>query len=435
MKNIGRKLLALCLCLSLCLPGLGIPALGADPLTLIYSQSVDGEVHLAITGADPGRIVYGVQLDVTLDGELSPDQVRIDPEDPEVFSPNFSTLVKREEGRTTVSLYLVSGYAMNDGGEIPLGSLFAQGLPIAPLSARAIIVDDSNLDSGTDPESQDLTLTPRPGVPAWGASHKVSASVAGGEGAVGVGVPGTARENMTVFVEAVPKAGYQLESIRTSVEGLALIPAGEGMYSFKMPGQPVELYASFKKDETPPKKPLFSDVKEGDWFYPAVEYAYTNGLMNGVGGGKFGPNADTSRAMIVTILYRREGSPSVEGKSGFSDVNDGKWYSDPVTWASEHGIVTGYSGNVFRPEKKISRQEMAAILYRYAQYKGLDLSGGNDLSAFPDQAQVGDFAREPMKWAVAKGYITGKSGRLDPKGSAIRAQSATILQRFFTGKE
>ncbi len=435
MRNLRKRALALilALCLCLCLPGLELPAAAADALTLVYSQSVDGEVHLGITGVDPAKVIYGVQLEVALDGEYLPENVRLDPEHgSSAFSPTFSTLVKKEEGRTTVALYLVSDYALNNQREIRLGALFAEGLPIAPLSARAALLDSDQLHNGGELEFQDLPMSPAPGAQAWGPSSRIKRTVTAGEGEIGISSPGTARENQTVFVQVAPKEGYQLESLQAS-EGVVLIPAGEGEYSFKMPGHEVELRASFKKKDQEPLKPLFSDVKEGDWFYPAVEYAYTNGLMNGIGGGKFGPNEDTSRGMLVTILYRREGSPAVDGRSGFSDVADGQWYTDAVTWASENGIVNGYSGNVFRPASKISRQEIAAILYRYAKYKGYDLTAGGDLSAFPDAGQVGEFAREPLKWAVGKEYITGKSGKLDPKGSAIRAQSATILQRFFTG--
>ena len=174
----------------------------------------------------------------------------------------------------------------------------------------------------------------------------------------------------------------------------------------------------------------FTDVNEGDWFYDAVCYVYENGMMNGVSEISFAPNATTSRAMIVTILYRLENEPAVSGSS-FTDVPSGQWYSNAVAWAAEKGIVNGVTDTTFAPNSPITREQMAAILYRYADWKGGDVSGRVDLSGYTDAASVSGYATEAMAWANAEGLITGVTDTtLRPGGSAIRAQAATILMRL-----
>lgn len=174
----------------------------------------------------------------------------------------------------------------------------------------------------------------------------------------------------------------------------------------------------------------FTDVKEGDWFRGAVAYVYGAGLMNGTSGTTFAPQSTTTRAMIVTILYRYEGSPAA-GVSGFRDVPAGQYYTSAVAWAAASGVVNGYSAAQFGPNDPITREQMAAILYRYAQYKGMDVSGRAELSGYADAGRVSAYAREPMAWANQTGLITGVDARtLQPGGSATRAQVATILMRF-----
>lgn len=174
----------------------------------------------------------------------------------------------------------------------------------------------------------------------------------------------------------------------------------------------------------------FTDVNEGDWFYDAVSYVYENGMMNGVSENSFAPNATTSRAMIVTILYRLENEPAVSGSS-FTDVASGQWYTNAVAWAAENGIVNGVTATTFAPNSAITREQMAAILYRYAAWKGCDVSGRVDLSGHTDAASVSAYATEAMAWANAEGLITGVTNTtLRPAGSAVRAQAATILMRL-----
>ena len=172
----------------------------------------------------------------------------------------------------------------------------------------------------------------------------------------------------------------------------------------------------------------FIDVNAGDWFYDPVAWAYDNGLMTGTSATTFEPNTSTTRAMIVAILNRLEGGPTADGET-FTDVHNGDWYAEAVNWAASKGIIAGFEDGTFRPNDPITREQMAAILYNYAQWKGMDVSARADLSRYSDQPSA--WANEVMQWAVGKGLISGTSATtLDPQGHATRAQVAAILQRF-----
>lgn len=175
----------------------------------------------------------------------------------------------------------------------------------------------------------------------------------------------------------------------------------------------------------------FSDVKTSAWYHEDVQYVSENGLMKGTGENLFSPDATTTRGMIVTILYRLEGEPSPTGACPFQDVASGKYYEKAITWAAENGIVSGFSADTFGSDQNITREQMAAILYRYATYKKYDVSTAGDLSKFPDADKVSSYAVDAMKWANAAGLINGSSdGKLYPAGNATRAQVAAILTRF-----
>ena len=174
--------------------------------------------------------------------------------------------------------------------------------------------------------------------------------------------------------------------------------------------------------------------KRQDWFYEAVEYAYDNGLMNGVDGGRFDPYGTTTRAQIATILWRLEGSPVVNYAMDYDDVESTDWYAEAIRWASSTGIVGGYDNGNFGPEDAITREQMAAMLYRYAEYKDYSVSDTASLNQFPDGDDTSAWAESSMSWAVAEGLISGGDGNvLQPQSSAIRAQAATILMRFCEG--
>ena len=178
----------------------------------------------------------------------------------------------------------------------------------------------------------------------------------------------------------------------------------------------------------------FSDVRIADWFYNDVKYVYEKGMMAGTAADVFAPNATTTRAMIVTILYRLEGSPAVTGTSAFVDVPAGQWYTDAVNWAAANQIVKGTSATTFAPNDSITREQMAAILYRYAQYKGYDVTKKADLSGYSDNGQVSAYAKDALAWANAAKLINGVTNTtLAPQGNATRAQVSAILHRFCDG--
>ena len=178
---------------------------------------------------------------------------------------------------------------------------------------------------------------------------------------------------------------------------------------------------------------IFKDVKEKSWFKGAVDYVYTHGLMNGMTADTFEPNSPMSRAMMVTVLWRAEGSPAANGTTPFTDLK-AKWYKDAVAWAYESGVVKGTSETTFTPDAPITREQIAAIFYRYAEYKGQDVTARVGFDGFPDGTKVSKYARDAVSWAVAEGLISGTKvgdvNYLDPKGNATRAQVATILMRY-----
>ena len=197
------------------------------------------------------------------------------------------------------------------------------------------------------------------------------------------------------------------------------------------------VYADWKKRE--PNEPdavknPFADVNAGDWFYRDVLFSYEKGLMSGMDAAAFAPYANTTRAQIAVIFYRMEGSPAVEGENSFADVVRGSgtaWFYDAVTWAQQNGIMGGYGNSSFAPNDPITREQLAAIFYRYAQYKGYDTTqGGMAIREFDDYESISDYAMGAMAWAVNTGLVKGDSNLLYPKGTATRAELAALFHRF-----
>ena len=175
----------------------------------------------------------------------------------------------------------------------------------------------------------------------------------------------------------------------------------------------------------------FADVSGSDWFYNDVRYVYEKGIMDGTGADRFSPNAPLTRAMIVTILYRMAGSPSVSGSSDFTDVAAGKWFAKAVAWAAANGIVNGYGSGLFGPNDPVTREQLAAILYRYTAYcKASTTMNGDNLASFTDLSTVSGYALESMNWAVGEKLLKGANSKLDPKANATRAQVAAIIHRY-----
>ena len=243
--------------------------------------------------------------------------------------------------------------------------------------------------------------------------------------------PRNASKGATVTITVTPNEGYVLGTLTaTDANGdtISLTNAGNGKYTFTMPSSKVTISATFVVEGE--QKLPFTDVATGEWYYEAVQYVYDNELMNGMSATTFEPNSTTTRGMIVTMLYRLENEPAA-ASAGFTDVAAGQWYTDAVNWAAANNIVNGYGDSQFGPTDTITREQMAAILYRYAQYKGYDVTASADLSTYTDAASVSSYAVSAMQWAVGEGLINGITDTtLVPGGSATRAQVATILMRF-----
>lgn len=241
----------------------------------------------------------------------------------------------------------------------------------------------------------------------------------------------TASKGTTVTVTASPSKGYVVDAVKVvDKDGKDVaVTEKDGKYVFTMPGSAVTVTGSFKAETPAPVALPFTDVKSGNWFYDAVKYAYAQGLMTGTSATTFAPNGTMNRAMIVTVLYRLEKSPAVTGASKFTDVPAGQWYSDAVAWAAANKIVNGYDETTFGPMNAVTREQMAAILFRYEQVKGLEnVTLEENLNRFPDQNKISAYAIPALQWAVGQKIINGNAdGTLDPTGTATRAQVAQIF--------
>ena len=246
--------------------------------------------------------------------------------------------------------------------------------------------------------------------------------------------PSRASRGTTVTITVTPDEGYELESLTvldSRDNEIALTDKGDGKYTFTMPSGRVTVEASFA--EIAPEPLPFGDVDDGDWFAGAVRFVYENGMMNGVSETDFAPHAATSRSMIVTILYRLEGEPVVDYAMDFTDVAGDAYYAEAVRWAASEGIVGGYGGGLFGSDDAVTREQLAVILYRYAVYKGYDVSIGEDTNilSYADFADLSEYAIPSMQWACGAGVITGVTdATLVPQGEATRAQVAAMLMRF-----
>lgn len=243
--------------------------------------------------------------------------------------------------------------------------------------------------------------------------------------------PNVADEDDTVSVYVTPDSGYQLDELVVEDEDgrdVSTTALASGTrYTFRMPDSDVTISATFKSRNYTSN---FTDVPRTEWYYEAVSYVATEGLMNGVSATQFNPNGTASRAQIVTILWRLAGEPSAL-TGAFTDVPAGEYYSTAVAWASRQGIVTGVGNNRFEPNSNITREQLAVILYRYAQDAGYSTTASGSITGYYDYARVNGYARTALQWAVGTGLITGTSSTtLSPQDTATRAQVATILMRF-----
>ena len=247
--------------------------------------------------------------------------------------------------------------------------------------------------------------------------------------------PTRASKGSTVTVTVKPDEGYELDELTVTDkngDSVKLTDKGDGKYTFKMPASKVTVEAVFTAVEPEPEGLPFTDVTSGDWFYDAVAYVYDKGMMEGTTDTTFAPAMNLTRSMIAQVLYNLEERPEAPGAAGFPDVAAGAWYADAVNWAAARGIVKGYDTGAFGPEDSVTREQLAAILYRYAQAKGYDTTqGGMAVREFSDSASISDWAQTAMSWAVNAQVLSGKgNGVLDPQGTATRAEVAQMLMNF-----
>ena len=246
--------------------------------------------------------------------------------------------------------------------------------------------------------------------------------------------PSRPKEGDRVTITPKPDEGFEVDEILVKDENgkeIKVTQNPDGTYTFTQPDGKVTITVTFRCDggELCPSDHL-TDVEEDGWYHDAVDYVVEHGIMEGMSPTTFAPRRELTRAEVVQVLYNLEGRPDVTGENIFTDTAK-HWAVDPITWAATTGVVDGYGDNTFRPNNPVSRQEFAQMLYRYAKYKGYDLTAEGDLSQFPDSGKISEWAEVAMKWANGEGLIQGhENGTIDPTGTTIRAQAASILMRF-----
>lgn len=247
--------------------------------------------------------------------------------------------------------------------------------------------------------------------------------------------PSSAEKGATITITLSPDKGYKLDKLTVtdgSGKTVSTVKKSDTVYTFTMPASAVKVGVSYVKATETSSETKFNDVSANDWFASAVDYVTGKGMMNGTADNTFSPKANTTRGMVVTVLYRLENQPSTSAAS-FTDVASGAYYANAVAWANANGIVSGYGSGKFGPNDKVTREQLAAILYRYAQYKKYDVSVGEDTNilSYDDAQSISSYAIPAIQWACGAGVVTGKSGsKLDPKGNATRAEVAAMLMRF-----
>ena len=355
---------------------------------------------------------------------------------PFTFSLSNSDVVAEVNGNAYKSLQEAAD-AAKDGEEITvvkndkldLNFTATKSVKVTNKTSDKITVKFNGVNRDVAKDATETFSYTRPSSGSGSTSYAVNVNAAT-NGAVAADKK-TASKGTTVTVTASPSKGYVVDAVKVvDKDGKDVAVTGkDGKYVFTMPASAVTVTGSFKAETPAPVALPFTDVKRGNWFYDAVKYAYAQGLMTGTSATTFAPNGTMNRAMIVTVLYRLEKSPAVTGASKFTDVPAGQWYSDAVAWAAANKIVNGYDETTFGPMNAVTREQMAAILFRYEQVKGLEnVTLEENLNRFPDQNKISAYAIPALQWAVGQKIINGNAdGTLDPTGTATRAQVAQIF--------
>ena len=253
---------------------------------------------------------------------------------------------------------------------------------------------------------------------------------AGAGGSISPSGSFSVREGRDKTFTITPDSGYRISDVLIDGKSVGAVER----YTFEDVQKRHTIEAVFAKENPSTGGNPFTDVKESDWFYDDVMFVYGNGLMSGTSATTFEPNANTTRAQIAAIFYRLDGSPAVEGRNNYTDVEYGPgtaWYYDAATWAQQSGVMSGYGNDLFGPNDPVTRQQLAVTFYNYAKYKGYDVTAAGDLSGFTDAGEISPWAQDAMKWAVGIGLMNGKGGGiLDPQGTATRAEVAAMLHNF-----
>ena len=301
-------------------------------------------------------------------------------------------------------------------------------------SSKIVTVDEDSKTTEGDTSSEPFTIT----ISRAGTTPSEGGNTSGGGAGGGGGVSGgttvsadqTAADAVIKLINAIgtvsENSGSAISAARSGYDALTDTQK-KLVTNYNKLTQAEQVFSSLPSvgDKLP-----FTDMN-GHWAYDAGSYAYKNSLMNGVNASRFAPDSTLNRAMMVTMLYRMTGSPAVSGNSVFSDVPSGKWYSHAVQWASVNGVVNGVGKDRFALDTQITREQMASMMMRYAQFKQYSTGKSADLSAFNDAGSISSWALESMKWANAAGLINGRTAStIAPQDTATRAEAATILMRF-----
>lgn len=423
---------AIVLALLLSLPTVGAVYAADSAPVLSYSSNAQGDQQtLRLDGIPSG--CYGMELSISINGgkncSFAFDKAL-------TTGGNYSVETKKDG---SITLYVAAGEnPLTTASSLTLGTLSAdKSFSIGSVSGK-LLDGNMQVQNHTSVSVQKNASSSSSGGSSSSARYAVNIETI--EGGFVEADPAKADRGDKVSLRAIPDDGFVLDSIRVTDKNkkeITLTEQSDSRFTFTMPASDVSVLPVFKEGQKPERPATsfsgslpFRDVPEKEWFYSAVQYVYGNGIMSGTDPDLFSPNVTTTRGMIVTILYRLEGKPAATA-APFLDVSSSQYYAPAVAWASDNGIVSGYGEGLFGPEDTISREQMASILYRYARYKGYDVSASADLSGFTDIGTLSPYAAPAMRWANANGLVTGTTPTtLEPGGSAVRAQVASILMRF-----
>lgn len=429
---------------------------GADEKTVPLKSAQDAkvgstEVKVTLPDAFKGKKVYinhnnGANLYVaTADATTGKITFTTNGFSPFTFALTNPDVVAEVNGNAYKSLQDAAN-AAKDGDEITV--VQNKNLDLTFNTTKSVKVTNKTNDTitvkfnGTNKDvAKDATETfsytkPSSGGSSGGSSsgkttYKVTTSAVN-NGGVNAS-PSNAEKGASITITLSPDKGYKLDKLTVtdgSGKTVSTVKKSDTVYTFTMPASAVNVGVSYVKATETPSETKFNDVSANDWFASAVDYVTGKGMMNGTADNTFSPKANTTRGMVVTVLYRLENQPSTSAAS-FTDVDSGAYYANAVAWANANGIVSGYGSGKFGPNDKVTREQLAAILYRYAQYKKYDVSDAKSLDGYTDAKSVSSYAVPALQWANAAGVVTGKSGsKLDPKGNATRAEVAAMLMRF-----